>query len=212
MARIYTPTEQAILCNYFKQERPDSLKEIDIYKECIGVYVHKARYSEEFELSNAVARIALKRVQDKLPVWACVDQTGDYVVARAYEHHEERDTELLPIYLCMINWADSGPGFSWPESYYLIWLPKFERYVLTASQDSSDCYGFEDIVIGVAPFVQDRKQVCRELIIRWWDDQKSNDQEPWVSLFEAGFVSEEEAYSWRDEVWPDILFEDEEEL
>lgn len=212
MISIYTPTELAILHDYFKLERPKSLKEINVYEECAGIFIRKARYSEEYELSNAVARIALKRVQNRLPVWACVDKDGDFTVARTYEEYEGRAAELFPLYLFMINWADSGPGFSWPEAYYLVWLPEIERYVVTASQDSPDCYGFEDIVIGDTPFNADRKQVAKDLITGWWESQhNSNNQPEWECLFGCGFVSEDEAYSWRDEVWtPYVPDEDEE--
>jgi len=24
--------------------------------------------------------------------------------------------------VCCINWADSGPGYSWPESYYVTYI------------------------------------------------------------------------------------------
>lgn len=207
MTDPYTPTERAILCDYFEEERPEKLRGLDIYRECKGVYVHRARYSDEFELSNAVARIALKRIQDKLPVWACVDHDGEFVVARTYEDHESRGTELLPLYLFMINWADSGPGFSWPESYHLVWLPGFDRYVVTASQDSPDCYGFEDISIGHAPFAPDRKQLAKDIITGWWSSQRQNNgQEEWEHLFGVGFITEEEACAWRAEVWCDYVY------
>lgn len=210
MTNLYTPTEQAILCDYFNEARPQKIRDLDLYAECAGVYVHRARYSDEFELSNAVARIALKRIQNKLPVWACIDKDGEFVVARVYEEHEPQGAELLPLYLFMINWADSGPGFSWPESYHLVWLPGFDRYVVTASQDSPDCYGFEDIAIGHAPFAVDRKQLAKEIIRDWWDSQyQNNDQAEWECLFGTGFITSHEAYAWRDEVWNPIELEDE---
>lgn len=211
MKNPYTLTERAILCDYFELGRSASLKDLDIYKECQGIFVRKARYSPEYELPNAVARIALKGIQNRLPTWGCLNKEGDFVLARSYEKNKGRDTELFPLYLLTINWADSGPGFSWPEAYYLIWLPEFERYVVTASQDSPDCYGFEDIVIGHAPFALDRRRVAKDLIVNWWrQNGQTVDQPAWECLFGSGFITETEAYAWRDEVWPEYELDEEE--
>ena len=211
MSNLYTATERAILYDYFRQERPEALKDLDIYSEQNGIYVHRARYSDSFELQNAVARIALKRVQNNLPVWACSDLEGEITVARVYEDHPGQEIELLPQYLFMINWADSGPGFSWPEAYHLVWFPEFDRYVVTASQDSPDCYGFEDIAIGFAPFDHDRKELSRKIICNWWEESRSNDQEPWECLFGSGFITVDEAYSWREDVWNPVVLDDDDE-
>lgn len=206
----YTRTEKAILCDYFQIERPDELKVLNIFAEAPGVYAKKAQYGSKFNIPNAVARIALSRVQDALPAWACY-QEGNISVARTYSQPEDRAVELLPLYLITINWADSGPGFSWPEAYYLVWLPEFDRYVVTASQDSTDCYGFEDIAIGFAPYAPDRKQIAKKLITDWWLGQsRSYDQAEWECIFDTGFISEDEAYEWRDEVWSANQCEDEE--
>jgi len=43
--------------------------------------------------------------------------------------------------LFQINWADSGPGLSWPADYNLVWVPSFARFVLTYSADSPDAFG-----------------------------------------------------------------------
>lgn len=213
MTNLYSPTERAILCDFFKQERPAYLKEIDVYRECDGIYVRRALYSEEYELSAAVARIALKNIQNQLPVWACVDKDGEFQVARSYEAHEGRGVELLPLYLFTINWADSGPGFSWPEAYHLVWLPEFDRYVVTASNDSPDCYGFEDIVIGQATFEPDRRKVAKDIVTEWWSYQKrSNDSVEWECLFGNGFITEDEALAWREEVWPPYVHDEEGEV
>lgn len=57
---------------------------------------------------------------------------------RALEGPEARPEPEL---VCCINWADSGPGYSWPESYYVTYLPGLEKYIVTASLDSPDVWG-----------------------------------------------------------------------
>ena len=48
----------------------------------------------------------------------------------------------------MINWAASGPGYSWPESYRLFFIPYPNRYVIVASSASDELSGYSDVAIG----------------------------------------------------------------
>jgi len=99
-------------------------------------------YTEEahnYRLEDAVvAGIVLERIQQRLPQWAAVDPDkpeGQRMrFAREYKDRTARRTvELNPRHLLTVNWADSGPGFSWPVAYYATWVPIYERYIVTAS-------------------------------------------------------------------------------
>ena len=207
----YTDIERAFLCDYFGIKRPEYLVGVDVYQPVRqGVYVKPGQYSSEYDLANAVARLALARIQDELPAWAGVNEQGEYFSARTYTRSELAAVSFHPQHLFTINWADSGPGFSWPEAYYLVWLPVFERYVVTASQDSPDCYGFEDIAIGWQFFDDDRVGVARDIILaNWGSVHKPNNEDGWAYLFASGVVSESEAEEWREEIWPPIQLDDE---
>ena len=207
----YTDIERAFLCDYFGIKRPEHLVGVDVYQPVRqGVYVKPGQYSSEYDLANAVARLALARIQDELPAWAGVNEQGEYFSARTYTRSELAAVSFHPQHLFTINWADSGPGFSWPEAYYLVWLPVFERYVVTASQDSPDCYGFEDIAIGWQFFDDDRVGVARDIILaNWGSVLKPNNEDGWAYLFASGVVSESEAEEWREEIWPPIQLDDE---
>jgi hypothetical protein len=209
----YTDTERAFLCDYFRIKRPAHLLNLDVYAPVSkGFYVKKSDYSEEHEIPNAVARLALARIQDELPVWSSINQQGEFVVARTYTRAEVAMVNFFPQHLFTINWADSGPAVSWPEAYYLVWLPVFERYVITASQDSTDCYGFEDIAIGWQFFSDDRVELAKEVIqANWGSVHKPNCEEGWQCLFATGTVSAEEALLWREEIWPQLTNEEDED-
>ena len=206
----YTDTERAFLSDYFGIRRPDHLKDLDIYEPVSkGVYVRRGEYSSEYDIPNAVARLCLARIQDCLPAWAGVNSDGEFVVARNYSRAEVAMVNFHPQHLFTINWADSGPGFSWPEAYYLVWLPVFERYVVTASQDSPDCYGFEDIAIGWQFFDEDRVALAKDIILaNWGRVHKPNNEEGWAYLFGTGLVDKDLANSWREEIWPTYIPDD----
>ncbi len=200
---IYYPVEEAFLHDYFKIERPEHLKEVDIYQSDQGIFVSHDTDDNNLNLANAVARLGLKQIQHRLPQWAAVWE-DKMILGRKVRQNKKRAIELMPLHLFTINWADSGPGFSWPEAYHLIWFPGFKRFVVTASQDSSDAYGVEDKAIGWRPDDQDRREAVKSILISYWRSSLDGwDKERWAYLFYEGLISDEEANAWADEVWPE---------
>jgi hypothetical protein len=92
-----------------------------------------------------------------------------------------------------INWADSGPGFSWPVAYYVTWLPYYERFVVTASADCSDAFGYNDFAIGSFGSDKPTKKGARKIVCDDWHNQRAFEQQPWAYLFSTGLISETEA-------------------
>jgi hypothetical protein len=101
-------------------------------------------------IDAAVAFIVLERVEQRLPQWAAV-RDNEVILARKHRDGTKvpnRKVLLQPRHLFTINWADSGPGFSWPTAYYVAWLPYYDRYVVTASADCPDAFGYCDFALG----------------------------------------------------------------
>jgi hypothetical protein len=156
------------------------------------------------ELNEAVARICLAEVQDRLPQWWSSSAENGVVIGRARFAAPERTfTPLNPERLLCINWADSGPGFSWPEEYNVTLLPGFGRYVLTASADSPDSYGVTDFALGWFRAAEDRMAGSKRLLVRWWREAAKHDGGPWAYLFSEGLIDVKEAYRMRRLVWGD---------
>ena len=104
-------------------------------------------------LRNAVARIALAPVRLSLPRWASVSEGEVY-----HTRQNDLDSKLpqrgfrsQPVLALSLNWANSGPGFSWPLDYYVAWLPFYEEYVVTVSYDDPVVEGYLDLAIGTLP-------------------------------------------------------------
>jgi hypothetical protein len=145
---LFTSVEHAILAEWFGQKRSAAARiKLDDALIQLGFGEQCEPYSQT---DTAVAHIVLEAIEDRLPVW--VHWTGDDLIkARMYrEPHEKprRQAVLLPSELFAINWASSGPGFDWPVHYHLVWTPIYERFVLTASADCSDCFGYADFALG----------------------------------------------------------------
>jgi len=110
----------------------------------------------------------------------------------------------------MIDWAMSGPGISWPEAYYITFVPGFDRYVVTASRDSADLYGCCDHAIGWFGDAVDPKASGIAVVKAWWEMARDRqDHEGWFCFVDAGSVSEAEAQALRQNVWPEQEKEEE---
>ena len=163
--------------------------------------------SGNLDLRNAIAIWLLAPVQDALPQCG-ISHNGEFELTRKPIARSRRTVIPLPQFLFMINWADSGPGISWPEVYYVTCVPGFERMVVTASMDSTDVWGVTDIAIGSFPVSEDLESGAGRVIRAWWSIGES--AEPWAYIWGEGLVSGETADRWRDEVWPPFVEEDEE--
>jgi hypothetical protein len=84
-------------------------------------------------LSNAVARICINAIQRQLPNWSGVTREGEFISERKVERTRSASVVALPRLALAINWADSDPGFSWPETYHATYFAPFRRHVITAS-------------------------------------------------------------------------------
>lgn len=104
--------------------------------------------------------------------------------------------------LFTLNWADSGPGYSWPEDYSVTYLPKFERFVVTAAQDSPDAWGVTELAIGHFSADKAIREGSRKVVTDWWRTLLNDcDQPRWEYLFNEGLIDEQTADEWADQVW-----------
>lgn len=160
----------------------------------------------DLELRNSVASRLLAPIQNRLPQ-CLISCGGESQLTRAELPRPPQSVIPLPQHLFMINWADSGPGISWPEDYYVSFVPGFERFVVTASMDSPDCWGFTDLAIGSFAGDVPLKAGAHAVITGWWSAQHG--EYPWAYVWGEGLISQEIADGWRDEVWPpDVVEED----
>lgn len=160
------------------------------------------RPEDDFRLSNQVARICLASVQERLPQWFSITESGTVVRGRESIPTMNRKVSGLSRQLFTLNWADSGPGYSWPEDYSVTYLPTFERFVVTAAQDSPDAWGVTELAIGHFSAEEAIREGSRKVITDWWRTLlKDCDQPRWEYLFNEGLIDEQTADEWADQVW-----------
>jgi hypothetical protein len=164
---------------------------------------------EKEELAAEVGAIALATVQDRLLNFTSNGPEG-FRSARKPKVPQSRRVLVVPRYLFMIDWAMSAPGISWPEAYYVTFIPGFDRYVVTASRDSNDLYGCCDHAIGWFGDAVDPKAGGTAVVKAWWEMARDRQgHEGWFCFEDAGSISEAEAQALRENVWPEQEGEEE---
>lgn len=220
---LYDDIERAILCDWLGRERPPALAGIDTEASIQAApdpenpgpvrlleSYDRFDYGHEKRLANAVARIALNAIADRLPQWAASSASGDWVFGREHQPRRGAAIDPLPRFLLMINWADSGPGFSWPEAYHATFLPGFDCNVVTLSADSPEGNGYTDLAIGHFPADADFDAEVERIVCGFWSSHTNADPElAWAYLFDEGYVDAGTAYRWREQVWGGDEEEDE---
>ena len=121
-------------------------------------------------VNNAVARLVLETVAESLPNFVLLNHIDDsYITSRPPSARRNRSVASLPTFLFEINWATSGPGFTWEERYHVGYIAEYDVYIVTASQDSDDVYGFCDICIGHFRDSEDHINDSMKIISDWWN-------------------------------------------
>ena len=206
---LFTKEEHAIIAGWLNVEPkcdhpniPSSLEAL----EALGFDGKSTAYSED---EAAVASIVLERIQETLPQWSCVryNECDEAVVTLAREIKERktiRTVELVPQFLLKINWADTGPGFSWPVAYHATWVPLYDEYVVTQSSDCPDGFGYCDFAIGhFSATTKFAKKAAEEICADWYWQCNQLSQSAWAYVLEAGLINKRTAVEMRDEVWPE---------
>ena len=206
---LFTPVEHAVLARWFDVEPPPEASEIDPDTALaeLGFIDKPGAIYTLFDA--AAAHILLESVEGKLPQWAAV-ASPDAKEPRILFAREYRDPDGKPLRkvslasrsLFTINWADSGPGYSWPVEYRLQWVPLYERWVVTASADSPDAYGYCDFALGSFGRDEPLEKSVGDIIKGDWTAQRSKyGQQRWAYLFGVGLISKKTADKWADQVW-----------
>jgi len=208
----FFPREHAILAEYFdlQEKLPEEARAYDP-KEIIekdsgydeateGIGCRKSYGGRDYRaIDNAVARIALAPIRENLPTWGGLGKDGAFH-SRQSENESilpERGYRSDPVHVLSINWASSGPGFSWPLKYFISWIPYYERYVVTVSYDSPEVEGYLDLAIGHLSEGASVEKELKSVIVSHWDRDAIYLQ-GWEGVIDAGIVKD--PWAWREEV------------
>jgi len=157
--------------------------------------------SGKLELDNEVATIILDTFQSHLPNFRWHDQDDNLRSARDKNTMKVRKVQLFPLHLFTINWATSGPGIEWPESYSVTYVPSHNVRIVTASADSDDMWGCTDLAIGWCKPYRTLDFGVKKIIQAWWRNIHVSLGHPWADVYSEGLVDADRAEKWALEVY-----------
>ena len=160
---------------------------------------------EQAQVNNAVARLVLETTAERLPNFAVFNQSDGSVISARNSTDvipRHRKVATLPTFLFEINWATSGPGFAWHESYHVGYVAEYDVHIVTASQDSNDVHGFCDICIGHFSGTEDFLNEALEVVKEWWGDKVAEyDADKYERLTQIGSATLEQVEEITTTVW-----------
>ena len=218
---LFLPEEHLILADWLgvkPLERPECDEDgediyVDEALERLGLNKTVYEYSQS---DAAVASIVLERIHNSLPQWLATRYAHDpnketeIILGRQPNNPDiDRTVQLVPRHLLTINWADSGPGFSWPVAYYATYIPLYDVHIVTESADCDDMFNVCDIAIGHFKVGEDIVEASLEVVKSEWEQQRDQMcQGKWAYVFDQGLISTERANKVRTQVWDEDELDD----
>jgi hypothetical protein len=213
----FEPGERTILRAYFAMPPLDDGPKLeDLYEEPLGERgptadpggpVRLPRLGPSTSITPvqvAVARICLAAEQEDLLQWFACSEEGEIIGRHSFTQRNGQAVQPLADRLLCINWADSGPGISWPEDYHLCFIPGFARYVVTLSVDTPDSYGVTEWALGNFGACDDPVDAASRIVTAWWgEDEAGEGRGPWVELMTESLVNEDRAEAMALYIWPE---------
>ena len=200
MRPVFFPTEAAIVrialgLEPTPQDHGLDLWSADVPRGAVRLLPDESDHRDlEAAAGNALARMIFSGYEDQLPtfVWS---RAGIVFTTRPERGQKRFDPQQL---FC-INWATSGPGFSWPEAYYLCWMPVFERWVLVSARDSPEVDGYCDRLVGHFGDCDDPMGEAEQVIEQHWLSLNAFEQPRFEELIDCASLIDANAIA--DRVW-----------
>ena len=200
---LFLPEEHKVISTWLNVEPAEELSaDLTIEKALFDLDLLVPTVSVRSTVDWAVAAVLLERIQDRLPQWASVSEGKANLGRNLRDRAADRTVEITPTHLVTINWADSGPGFSWPEAYHVTYVPYYDEYIVTGSVDCTDVYGVTDFALGHFRPGEDIRKASAEIIRTEWQFLTDNyNQYRWAYLFDEGLIGQDFADELADTIW-----------
>lgn len=199
---LFLPEEHRIISDWLDVEPAETLPDdltLEIALKNLGLDTEVLHI--HIEVDHAVAAILLERVQRQLPQWSVLREDEVFLARDYRDRAAERVIEVTPRHLFTLNWADSGPGYSWPEAYHVTYVPIYDVFIVTGSVDCTDLYGVTDFALGHFSKDKDIVTASGAIILQEWKILTGYDQHRWVYLFDEGLIDNSYAEKLADVIW-----------
>lgn len=160
--------------------------------------------------ANKIAEIALFSIRDRLPQGLSIKDNGGPTPGRKTWVNTVpiRNRLLFPVHLLDIERNDAHPGTVCHEAYYATFLPGYNIYVITVSQDTPGSHGCFDVAIDffhTFNTVGETALNAGSIMKAWWQFQHKQLHKPfWTKTVTSGMIDDAAALLMRDAAWNSI--------
>lgn len=146
----FAAADRDVLDYWFKQpdESPSSQSSVGQRIAAVGLVPQRGQaYSTP---AAFIASLVLNAIRHRLPGEETIDPAEQISQqpSQDLKKNSWRRVELLPRFLCSLNWESRGPDACWPVDYYATWLPGYRRWIVTGSSDAPEYWGVYDVALG----------------------------------------------------------------
>lgn len=199
---LFTPEEHRILSAWFDVHPPGSSRHLSIRAalDAIDARAHIEGPVDD-PAASAVAHILQGAPDRWLPRWQASYGPGlSTPVEAAISESPSRDQALRPQHLLTASWRSGHNGNPASISYYLTWVPGYDRYVV--SRAVSDTRQTGDTALGYFGIDVPLLEGLRELLLADWAQLADDGVARWSAIRSTGQLTFRIIDSWADLVWP----------
>ena len=204
---LFTPEENAVFCAWLGMHpkktgtMPSLEKSI---KTLMAGYIDTEPYNCSM-LEGIVGWTLLENAdEDLLPTWGLLSPSGCIPRKRRdRSQHPDRKINLKPVHLISIQLNNNDPDAFIEECvYFLIWIPIFNKYVVTKSAPTTDIFEMCDYAIGFFNETTDIQGEVSTLLHTDWCKFRDETQQGKWKLLREGMLAREQVDLISEQVWP----------
>jgi len=196
----FTQFETIAIEEWLGQSKADGMS-LDLALRGLGVSARPTSHNLN-RADVAVAQLALHAVRHRLPGSGAAVNMGDRWAARSQRQSWGNSLALLPWHLLTVGWTCNVRRRFDTEAYYLAWLPHYDRYVVTASRDTDECWGYYDAALGDFGSDADPMDALGCIVGDWWNLQADRYRRAkWRYMVHSGLITAKLALEWANSVW-----------
>lgn len=149
-ALAFAAADRDVLDYWFAEpdQSPSSLNGVGRHIAALGLVPQRGHtYSTP---AAYTASLVLNAIRHRLPgeEQASTEAQASHPPMPNTQNYPSPKVNLLPRFLCSLNWESRGPEACWPVDYYATWLPGYRRWVVTGSSDMPEMWGVYDVALG----------------------------------------------------------------
>lgn len=177
VASPYTPVEHLVISSWLartKKLRLRSLSDVSVEQRPLAdalASLGLAREPKQYDrLDAAVGQIMLRHIVRRLPRLESGGDCRDRASARARDPSHATCGRLLfaPQHLFTVVWTSQTPDLAGPVAYFRVWVPVFDRFVVTASEPTDGPHGYCDFALGSFASVAEWQGLAGQIIYNDW--------------------------------------------